>query len=158
MNTEIKIEVVNIDNLTNYNNRVRVEIYKAIQKLTLELTNSIKNDKLTGQVLKVQTGRLRNSIKNEITQSDNEISGSVKTNVKYAKAHEYGFNGNVTVKEHLRTIKQAFGKSIEPKTINVKSFSRNMKLPERSFMRSALKDINSKVKQEIQAALNRAKQ
>ncbi len=158
MNTEIKIEVTNVENLTGYNNRVRVELLKTIQKLTLELTNSIKNDKLTGQVLKVQTGRLRNSIQNDITQTENEITGSVKTNVKYAKAHEYGFSGNVTVKEHLRTIKQAFGRSIEPKTINVKSFTKNVKLPERSFMRSALRDINSKVKQEIQAALQRAKE
>jgi hypothetical protein len=42
----------------------------------------------------------------------------VGTNVEYARPHEYGFNGTVTVKEHLRLVKKAFGKSLKtPKEV-----------------------------------------
>jgi hypothetical protein len=62
--------------------------------------------------------------------------------VKYGRAHEYGFQGTVSVKEHLRTIKQAFGKTLaSPKTISVRGHSANVNLPERSFLRSALREL-----------------
>ncbi len=47
--------------------------------------------------------------------------------------HEYGFNGDVTVKAHLRMIKMAFGKSISPKQVSIKTHTRKVDLPEKSF-------------------------
>ena len=49
-------------------------------------------------------------------------------------------------------LREAFGKAIAPKTIFMRAFSRHMNLPERSFMRSALDDMQD----EIARALNDA--
>ena len=143
-------------NFTSMNDKIRRELESTIRRLTLELTNNIKSGKLTGQVLKVRTGRLRNSIHNKVNVSTNAVVGTVSTNVKYAAIHEYGFNGSENVKGHLRKIKQAFGKSISPKTIVINSFQRNMVMPERSFMRTALNEMQARIRNEIDSAVNRA--
>jgi phage gpG-like protein len=121
----------------------------------IKLTNHIKSGKLSGQVLKVRTGRLRNSIHNVNTENENGFKSIVKTDVKYAAVHEYGFSGSVSVKAHMRTIKQAFGKSIAPTTILIGGHSRSVNMPERSFMRSALNDIKDNLFRDINEAVKR---
>ena len=71
-----------------------------------------------------------------------------------ARIHEYGFSGPETVRAHSRTIKQAFGRAISPKTVFVKEFSREMHMPERSFMRSALADKREEIKQGLADAIH----
>lgn len=143
---------VNTPSLQN-TNRFHQKIIDAVNRITIKLTNYIKSDKLTGQVLKVRTGRLRNSIHSKVEVNNNLITGKVQTNVKYAKVHEYGFSGNVTIRAHLRNIKQAFGKQIAPKTIQIGSYTRKAIFPQRSFLRSALSDMKAEIKQEIRQAL-----
>jgi hypothetical protein len=82
----------------------------------------------------------------------------VSTPVKYARPHEYGFHGTVDVREHMRTIKQAFGRPIEPGRGHGSAHSMKMNLPERSFLRSALMDMESAgtIRNEMEAAVSRA--
>lgn len=137
--------------------KVQVELEKSITVLTLKLLRKVKAEKLSGQVLKNRTGTLRRSINQKVEVTPTSIFGIVGTNKEYAAAHEYGFDGQVTVKEHLRNIKQAFGVQLKsPKTITVSSHSRHMKLPERSFLRSALRELETEIKSGIQDALKRA--
>lgn len=143
-----------VANLGNLNNTVRNNLKNKITELSIKLTNNIKSAKLTGTVLKVRTGRLRNSIQYRVADNGNEIKGTVSTNVVYAPIHEYGFNGSITVKSHMRTIKEAFGRSINPKQILVNSFSRNVNMPERSFMRSALDDMRGQITSELEQVVN----
>lgn len=57
-------------------------------------------------------------------------SGVVATNTKYAAQHQFG--GSFTVPAHDRTIRQAFGRPIEPpKTIRVRQYQ--MTVPARPF-------------------------
>ncbi len=49
--------------------------------------------KLSGQVLNVQTGRLRNSITTRVEKSGADVVGKVGTNVNYGKAWETGSRG-----------------------------------------------------------------
>lgn len=133
--------------------RLHDELLQFMKTFTFKLMAKVKAEKLSGQVLNVRTGRLRRSIHSEINESPGRISGIVGTNVVYARAHEYG--GAVQVKEHLRQIKQAWGRPLkEPKTITVRSHTVNYK--ERSFLRSSLKEMEEQFYQGVDRATRRA--
>lgn len=135
---------------------IRSEVKASMTRLCLKLVAKVKSDKLSGQVLKVRTGTLRRSVSYRVVDTPTELAGYVGTNVKYAAAHEYGFAGTVTIREHLRTVKQAFGKSLkEPTVATVRSHSRKVNLPERSFIRSAIRDMEPEIQSEIIAAIGR---
>lgn len=121
--------------------RLRAELRASVGRLSIKLQRQVSQEKLSGQVLKVRTGRLRRSIAQAVTEEGSRVVGVVSTNVSYAPAHEYGFTGSVSVSAHLRMIMQAWGKPIAPREVQVKSFTRPMKLPERSFLRSALREL-----------------
>lgn len=158
----IKGEVIGAEAVVRRFERIpaalQIQLKVAITRLTIKLQRKVKVDKLSGQVLKVRTGTLRRSIDQLVTETAGSVTGRVSTNVGYGKKHEYGFKGVETVEAHLRTIKQAFGRSITPVEVNVRAHSRKVNLPERSFLRSALKDMASsgEIRNEIQAAVTRA--
>ena len=141
--------------------QVIAEVEKSINILCIKLLRKVKEEKLSGKPLKNRTGTLRRSVNYRVEKSQTglmfSIKGIVGTNKEYAAAHEYGFDGQVTVKEHLRLIKKAFGVSLkEPKQITVGSHTRHMRLPERSFLRSALREMESEIQSEIDNAIKRA--
>lgn len=129
---------------------------RAIGRLVLMLLRNVKADKLSGQVLNVRTGRLRRSINAKVMLEGPKPEGTVGTNLVYARPHEYGFKGAEQVKAHLRTIKQAFGKSIAPVSVQVAGFVRKVDIPEHSFLRSALADLEPTIKSEIRGAVTEA--
>ncbi len=128
---------------------IRAALKDKIADLADRLVDRIKNDKLGGEVLRARSGALRGSIGSSV---DDDGASVFSVGVKYAFAQEYGFDGDETVAAHARAIREAFGKAIQPKTIFLRAFSRHMNLPERSFMRSALDDMQD----EIARALNDA--
>lgn len=120
--------------------RVRTEV----ARLAVEMVTRVKADKLSGQVLKVLTGRLRRSITFRLNNGPNTATATVGTNVEYARAHEYGFSGPVTVRAYLR--KTVHGDA------QVRSHTRTMNLPERSFLRSTLADMRTAIVGRLNAA------
>ena len=72
--------------------------------------------------------------------------------------HEFGFSGTQNVRESLRTVKQAFGRPISPVEAIVRAHSRKVDLPERSFLRSALRELEQAgvLAAETNAAIARA--
>lgn len=121
-----------------------------IQKVVLQLQAKVVRDKLSGQVLKVRSNNLRSSIHQAVSVNGNVITGIVGTNVEYAAYHEYGLSGTVNVKEHLRTIKIAFGKALaKPKTITVRAHGRTVNYPEHSFLRSAMADMSDEIRESL---------
>lgn len=137
----------------------RGEIRAGIGRITLKLLTQVKSLKLSGQALNVRTGRLRRSITQRIEDSGPDISGIVGTNVEYAAIHEFGFKGNVSVKQHLRQVKQVFGRKLKsPVQALVGAHTRNVDLPARSFLRTALAELNDSgvIETEINAAIARA--
>jgi len=138
--------------------RLHDEIKKGVGRLALMLARNVQRNKLSGQVLKVRTGRLRRSIGSVVEDSGDVVSGIVSTPVKYAPPHEFGFHGTVSVREHMREIKQAFGRSIAPKQIMVREHTMKMNLPERSFLRSELRDLEASgaIRTEFEADIARA--
>lgn len=139
---EIKGDREVVADLRRFDAAARGEIQKGIGRIALKLLVRVKAQKLSGQALNVRTGRLRRSITQRIEASADEISGIVGTNVDYAAVHEYGFKGAVSVKQHLRLVKEAFGRPLKsPVWSTVSAHSKNVSLPERSFLRSALADL-----------------
>ena len=146
-----------INNYKDPTDHIIEQIRTTIKKLTFKLQAKIKNDKLTGQVLNVRTGRLRRSINAEFQElGDGLIQGLVGTNVPYAKIHEFGFNGEQQVKEYMQKRKQVFGRMLkDPIQVTIRAHVRKINLPERSFMRSALEELRPEFIEELQAATKR---
>lgn len=123
--------------------RLAAEMQTGVGDLALRLTRMIQQDKLSGAVLQARTGRLQRSIRPAIESDGSTVTASVSADVPYAGAQEFGFHGTVTVRQHLRQIRQAFGRPIAAKTIAVRAHPMRMNLPERSFLRSALADLQA---------------
>jgi phage gpG-like protein len=115
---------------------------------TYRLQQHVQQNKLSGQVLKRRTGRLRASINTKVEREGNRIIGSVGTNVIYAAVHEFGFHGTVNVSSFTRTINGV--------TQNVSAHTRQMNMPQRSFLRSSLNDLKDQIQAGLVAAVNRA--
>lgn len=120
----------------------RSRLVESVGRSVLRLKVKIVTQKLSGQVLKRRSGTLARSVEEKVLEQGAEVLGIVSTNTEYAAKHEYGFKGPESVKAHLRTMKQAWGRPLaEPREVQVGAFTRNVNFPERSFMRSALDDM-----------------
>lgn len=146
-------------NLNDENARVRHEIRSTITALTLKLERTIKEDMLTGQRLRVQSGRLRGSLVSKVSDLSADVVEGVVTaggaHVKYALVHEFGLVASVAIKQHLRQIKQAFGKAITPRAVMVQAHTRNVKFPEKRYMRDSLLEVAKIVPKNIEKAVER---
>lgn len=161
--------------LKGYPERVATSLVSAMNRLTIAIQARVK-EKLSGEVLHVRTGTLRRSINREVRYAGHGlIEGIVGTNVEYAAIHEYGFHGTETVRAHVRKIREhskmyLFGTAsgmartemrwkrgkLTGGIANVKEHSRTVNMPERSFLRSTLKDFEQRIKDELQAAAAKA--
>ncbi len=143
--------------LSDSSGKLTSNVSKSISRLVLLLQRRVKMDKLSGQALKVRSGRLRRSINTRLEGVNTQmVTGYVGTNVSYARAHEYGFTGQVNVKQSLRMQTMAWGKAIEPQQVTVRAHSRNVVLPERSFLRSALSELDGEIQRELKGAVTGA--
>lgn len=139
---------------------LRAALKRAVTESAIELLTHVKAKKLSGQVLNVQTGRLRRSINYKITStSEDRVQGTVGTNVEYARRFELGFDGTEDVREHLRLVTQAFGKELPtPVWSTVKAHKRKANQPEKSFLGSALKECREAFTKRINEAIQKAKE
>lgn len=140
------------------NERVRAEIRRTVNALTLKLQRTIQEDMLTGQRLNVQSGRLRGSVSSKVEEDNDWIEGTVGAGgalVPYAFAHEFGLKGAMAIKAHLRMIKKVFGQPITPRQVLIKAHSRKVDMKERRFMRDSLDEVAKIVPKNIDAAIQR---
>ena len=141
--------------LTSLRASIRARLAAAMDREAFALQARVKQ-KLSGDALHTVTGRLRRSINVRREDTPTTLTRTVGTNVVYARAHEYGFDGVVTVREHLRHITQAFGRPIPPRDIIVRAHAAHMHLPERSFIRSALAERAPAIRAALVAAVQGA--
>ena len=106
----------------------------AVTRLAIQLQRHVMQDKLSGQVLRVRTGTLRRSINERVAQTADSTTGQVGSNIIYARIHEYGG----TVARHS---KKGVGRTV---------------YQERSFLRSALRDMQSQIITDLGNAVARA--
>lgn len=131
--------------LRNLSKEMHGGVAKAILALTIELQRHIKEDKLSGQVLNTRSSNLRNSITYQVNDTGSSIEGIVGTNkraIPYAAIHEFG---GVIAAKRAKYLRFKIGnKWISKKTVI---------MPERSYLRTSLKDMEPKIKEKIEIAL-----
>lgn len=145
-----------IERMQRLDGVTHANLLRVITRLAIVLQAKVKTDKLSGQVLHRRTGTLSRSINRKIDDQATSIIATVGTNVRYAAIHEYGFNGVEEVKAHLRRINQAFGRPIAETEVQVSAHTRHMVMPKRSFLRSALNEMRTQIREEMKAALTQA--
>lgn len=145
-----------VSQLLKIGQNAKPAIDATIGRLVLKLQRKVQEEKLTGQVLKVQTGTLRRSINGVMLPSPGQMSaGVVSTNVKYARIHEYGgtIKAMVIEAKKARALKFSMGgKTVFAKRVTIPE----RQMPERSFLRSALNEMSDEIKSELMQAATRA--
>lgn len=125
---------------------------KSMARLVIALTRKVKEEKLSGQALKNRTGTLRRSIAPNIVQSGASIVGEVGTNIEYAAIHEFG--GMTLPRLILPKARKALRFTIGGKTVFAKKVNHpGSKVPERSFLRSALREMEPEILKEFENAI-----
>ncbi len=113
--------------------------------------------KLSDDVLHVRSGRLAGSIHAEETDSGAAIVariGVAGAAGVYAPVQEYG--GVFTIRAHLATIREAWGKPLAGGARQVAVKSHLARYPEHSFTRSALAEMRGDIEDGIADAVTQA--
>jgi len=134
--------------------RIQTALAQKLTALALKLENHIKADKLSGQVLNVRTGALRRSIFTTVETAPNEVTATVasSSDVPYGRIHEFG--GAIDIPEITPVKAQALHFVINGKDVFAKRVrAHTVHMPERSFMRSALADMEAEIRNGIKEAV-----
>jgi len=139
--------------------RASEALYRTLERLAISLTRKVKEEKLSGQVLKNRTGTLRRSINYRIEGTETRMTALVGTNVAYAAIHEYGGVTKPHVIEPKNGKCLAFiapwgpGKGQGGKSFFARVNHPGSHMPERSFLRSALTEMQGEIRSELGAAM-----
>lgn len=128
--------------------RLQSGIARAVTKLALDLQRRTQQ-KLSGPVLKVRTGLLRSSINYQVKQSSTEVTATVGTNVFYGKIHEFGVPHSWEIRPRTA---RALAFEVGGQTIFAMRVT-HPPLPERSFLRSSLREMEPMIKSELEGAV-----
>ncbi len=143
---------------------IRQALYEYCRNFGQGMAAYIQTEKLQGQVLNHRTGSLSDSIKSETESTGGVITTTVSAGgaaCKYAAIHEFGFDGTETVRAHLRRSSTQMSVSARKRVskfkgeIMVRSFTRHMHMPERSYLRSTLAEKKEDFRAGIVATVNR---
>ena len=135
--------------------RAVAAIRVAMERQAIALTGYVQAEKLTGQVLKVQTGKLRRSITYKMEDSGSNITAMVGTNTEYARIHELGGQTRahfITPKNSKVLAFMMGGNQVFAKWVA----HPGSKMPERSFLRSALSDRGPSIREALADAMRKA--
>lgn len=126
--------------------RIHRALVQKVQLLRVLLESKIKSDKLSGQVLHVITGDLRRSIFSGVNDRGNIVEGWAKQSgdVKYGAIHEFG--GTIHIPEIFPVKAKALHFVMDGKEVFAKHVrAHDVNMPERSFMRSSLHDMEDEI-------------
>jgi phage gpG-like protein len=114
------------------------------------LADKVKNEKLSGAVLKPNTGALRDSIVAEVGVIDESVVATVSSagDIKYAAIHEFG--GKTAAHEILPVKAKALAFMLGGATVFAKRVMHpGSNIPERSYLRSSLAEMMDEIVGEI---------
>jgi hypothetical protein len=135
--------------------RVTDALRRAVAIATIDLSNYVKTNKLSGQVLNVKTGTLRRAVKSYPPSGDGPIVGTVSVGQEaavYGRVHEYGGAGPYEITP-IRAKALRFmlgGQAVFAKSVM------HPPAKERSFMRSALADKRAEIIARLERAVSSA--
>ena len=137
--------------------KVRVAVKSSLDIWATELAEYIRIEKLSGQVLNRRTGALRSSVYTDKQETTDSISGGARAglDVPYAKIHEYGGlipAHTVVVKNAKALAFSVNGMMRFAKSVNIP----DVQMPERSYMRSSLREQAPEGIAQLKAAVREA--
>lgn len=145
----------------------------AVTRLTYELEAYVKSQKLSGSPLHVRSGNLRNSVNSQFSTAAGQYTGSVGTGIAYGAIHEFGgviqmhmkpgivrlrtdVKGNLMrqMKAGIETNLAIFAKASHKRVREVahEGADYTITMPERSFLRSSLRENRERILAGIRAA------
>ena len=139
---------------------LRQGLARTITKLELQLVALVKR-KLSGEVLQIRSGRLRNSITGRVQQSATSVIATVSTDVPYAKFQEEGVPHSWEIRPRsaralafdVAGAQRRGGSHILSETIFAMRVV-HPPLPARSFMASSLHEMEPLIRAELEAAVS----
>ncbi len=137
-----------IAKLTGLPDRLRDSVARVATRLAVEFERNVKL-KLSGAVLNVRTGVLRESIRHQIQQSMDSISVKVGTDVPYARYQEEGVphSWEIRPKSARALMFEVGGKTVFAQRVI------HPPLPARSFLASTLEEMTPQIKADFEAAI-----
>lgn len=129
---------------------VQAALRMKVYSLALKLEAWVKTRKLNGQVLNRITGRLARSIMHKMLISPTSVFAKIFSSgdVKYAGIHEFGGRTLPHVILPKKAKALAFGGKFFARVNHPGS-----KMPERSFLRSGLRDMSAEISLGMKAAV-----
>jgi len=132
---------------------IQAKAAAGLKAAATDLQAKVQQDELSGSVLHVRSGALRQSIEQEVKGD----LAQVFSRSPYARFQEYGFSGSENVSAHLRMMKQAFGRSVRnPHQILVSAHTREISYLPQSFMRAALKEMKPEIMKDMRERIQEA--
>jgi hypothetical protein len=140
----------------------RARLRQTTAKLAVDLQRHVVEDKLSGQVLKNRTGTLRRSINQHVEETSESVTGIVGADMnaaRYARALEYGVTflhpgGTAYLKFPDGAVFISNTNALASRAFRTKAH--NITQPERSYLRSALKDMRQTILDAFAASLRDA--
>lgn len=145
--------------------QMQKQLLRVIDRENLYTVGKIQSERLSRRgpdTLGVVTNRLRSSLRaaRAVLGAAGEILSSIGSNVLYAAVHEFGFDGEVTVRAHTRRIFEKLGagstiaifdprtgrisrrkrKVRQPGVVQVREHERHMVMPARAYIRRTLQE------------------
>ena len=156
--TNVTFRINGLSELTDRLAGVPEEVHKAIiQKLQAaasHVSKYIKDEKLSGQVLKARSGRLRASIYGRVYDSRSQVTMQIgsRGDVPYAAIQEYGGETSAHIIAARRTRMLSFiwgGRRVYFRQVS----HPGSVIKEASYLRSGLDDQEATVRAEVAAAV-----
>lgn len=144
---------------------LQAALYAKSLQLALMLEAYIKTSKLNGQVLNRISGALARSINNKVERTANGVLARVFSSgdVKYAGIHEYGGvinhpGGTAYIVNPKMTHMMMFVSNKTATSEMPRTKPHDIRMPERSFLRSSLRDQSVKISTGLKEAVVKAAQ
>lgn len=131
-------------------------VEQVVRAKAIKLEELVK-DKLSNRVLNVRSGALRRSIQHRVVVGSKVVAGLVFSSgdVKYARIHEFG--GQTRPHDIFPKNAQALAFTVGGKKVFARSVRHpGSKIPERSYMRSSLGEMQLEIVRDIRLAVIRS--
>jgi HK97 gp10 family phage protein len=138
------------DRLRSMPAELRLGLQRKMTTLSMKLYRHILMDKLSGQVLRTVSGRLKRSIVERTVDNGDRIVSEIYSDgsAPYANIHEYG--GKTAAHDIVATKAEALSFLRDGKRVFYKRVHHpGSRMPERSYMRSALEDMQEEIISEL---------
>jgi phage gpG-like protein len=142
-----------IAKLTAMPNKVKASLERKVTALAYQLLAKVKG-KLSGEVLKVRSGLLRDSAFERVLSTATSVTGQVVEpgSVPYAAIHEFG--GTINVPEIVPVKAKALMFQAGGATVfAARTRAHTVTMPERSYMRSSLADMEQQIREGLNEAV-----